>query len=217
VLLTLLAPIAPHITEELWHRRGNETSIHLEAWPQADPEVAAEDTVTLVVQVNGKVRDRIEVAADADEESAVAAEKACGDALVFENRVVEIAQDRRLAGLRPRQGVVRTGPCPIFALVAVGAGLRAHIVRYGLGGLGRTGGCAEGKKTRYGHETANKTLHPAFLKRLISGEVTGAERDLNSNFKGKSPPKSSRKHLFKSDFEQSEPSSRLGNRGSPVN
>ena len=73
VLLTLLAPIAPHIAEELWHRRGNETSIHLEAWPQADPEVAAEDTVTLVVQVNGKVRDRIVVAADVDEEGAVAA------------------------------------------------------------------------------------------------------------------------------------------------
>ena len=73
VLLTLLAPIAPHITEELWHRRGNETSIHLEAWPQADPEVAAEDMVTLVVQVNGKVRDRVEVPADVDEEAAVAA------------------------------------------------------------------------------------------------------------------------------------------------
>jgi leucyl-tRNA synthetase len=73
VLLTLLAPIAPHITEELWHRRGNETSIHLEAWPQTDPEVAAEDTVTLIVQVNGKVRDRVEVPADIDEEAAVAA------------------------------------------------------------------------------------------------------------------------------------------------
>ena len=73
VLLKLLAPIAPHITEELWHRRGNETSIHLEAWPQSDPEAAAEDTVTLVVQVNGKVRDRVEVPADVDEEAAVAA------------------------------------------------------------------------------------------------------------------------------------------------
>jgi len=66
-LLLLLAPIAPHVTEELWHRRGHDTSIHLAAWPEADPEVAREETVTLVVQVNGKVRDRIEVPVDADE------------------------------------------------------------------------------------------------------------------------------------------------------
>ena len=57
----LLAPIAPHVTEELWSRRGNSESIHLQAWPEADPDAAADQTVTLVVQVNGKVRDRIEV------------------------------------------------------------------------------------------------------------------------------------------------------------
>ena len=73
ILLLLLAPIAPHITEELWHQRGNADSVHLAAWPQADPEVAADDTVTLVVQVNGKVRDRIEVSPDIDEDAATAA------------------------------------------------------------------------------------------------------------------------------------------------
>jgi len=72
-LLLLLAPIAPHITEELWHRAGNEESIHLQAWPNADPAVAADEMVTLVVQVNGKVRDRIEVSPDIDEEAATAA------------------------------------------------------------------------------------------------------------------------------------------------
>ncbi len=71
-LLLLLAPIAPHITEELWHRAGNEESIHLQAWPNADPAVAADEMVTLVVQVNGKVRDRIEVSPDIDEEAATA-------------------------------------------------------------------------------------------------------------------------------------------------
>jgi leucyl-tRNA synthetase len=60
-LLLLMAPFTPHITEELWHRLGHQKSIHLEAWPKWDKEIAAEETITLVVQVNGRVRDRIEV------------------------------------------------------------------------------------------------------------------------------------------------------------
>jgi leucyl-tRNA synthetase len=75
-LLLMLAPIAPHITEELWQRRGHDGSIHLELLPAADPEIAREETVTMVIQVNGKVRDRIEVAADISEDDAVAAAKA---------------------------------------------------------------------------------------------------------------------------------------------
>ena len=69
-MLLLLAPIAPHITDELWHLRGNEGSIHLESWPEADAEIAREDTVTMVIQVNGKVRDRIEVPAGIDSAAA---------------------------------------------------------------------------------------------------------------------------------------------------
>jgi leucyl-tRNA synthetase len=64
VFLKLLAPIAPFITEELWHRLGHDGSIHLEAWPTYDPAVLAAERVTMVVQVNGKVRDTMEVAAD---------------------------------------------------------------------------------------------------------------------------------------------------------
>jgi leucyl-tRNA synthetase len=67
-LLLLLAPIAPHITEELWQRRGYSGSIHLQSWPKWDAEKAKEETITLVVQINGKVRDRIEVSAGLDEE-----------------------------------------------------------------------------------------------------------------------------------------------------
>jgi leucyl-tRNA synthetase len=78
ILLVLLAPIAPHVTEELWSRRGNDESIHLQAWPEFDPDAAADETVTLVVQVNGKVRDRIEVSPDIDEEAAVAAAMGAG-------------------------------------------------------------------------------------------------------------------------------------------
>ncbi len=63
LLLLLLAPFTPHIAEELWHRLGHMDSIHLQRWPQYDPAVAAEETITLIVQVNGKVRDRIDVPA----------------------------------------------------------------------------------------------------------------------------------------------------------
>jgi leucyl-tRNA synthetase len=59
VLLKLLAPFAPHMTEELWHRLGNKTLIHLQPWPVFDPEKIVSDTVTIAVQVNGKLRDTI--------------------------------------------------------------------------------------------------------------------------------------------------------------
>ena len=68
--LKLLAPVAPHISEEVWARRGLPYSIHQQAWPEYDAIVAAEETITLVVQVNGKVRDRIEVPTGIGEEEA---------------------------------------------------------------------------------------------------------------------------------------------------
>ncbi len=72
-LLKLMAPITPHITEELWERRGQPYSIHQQTWPAYDSAAAAETLVTIVVQVNGKVRDRIQLAADAGEAEAKAA------------------------------------------------------------------------------------------------------------------------------------------------
>ena len=60
-LLLLMAPMTPHLTAEAWERRHGD-HIHLHPWPVADPELAAEESVTMVVQVNGKVRDRIDVA-----------------------------------------------------------------------------------------------------------------------------------------------------------
>jgi leucyl-tRNA synthetase len=66
-LLLLAAPVAPHITEELWARLGKPYSIHQQAWPVADPEMAAEDEVEIVIQVNGKLRDKLTMAVDADE------------------------------------------------------------------------------------------------------------------------------------------------------
>jgi leucyl-tRNA synthetase len=60
-LLLLLAPMAPHISAELWARRHEGEHIHEKSWPKADPEMAAVETVTMVVQVDGKVRERLEV------------------------------------------------------------------------------------------------------------------------------------------------------------
>jgi leucyl-tRNA synthetase len=69
-MLLLMAPFTPFIAEELWARLGHAYSIHQQAWPEYDPEIAAEDEITLVVQVNGKVRDRIQVPAGIAEEDA---------------------------------------------------------------------------------------------------------------------------------------------------
>ena len=69
LFLVLLAPIAPFMTEELWHRYGHDQSIHRERWPSFDPELAAAQRTTMVVQFNGKVADRVEVAADVAEDA----------------------------------------------------------------------------------------------------------------------------------------------------
>ena len=60
-LLLLMAPTAPHLTEELWERTGHTYSIHNQPWPKWDEELAKEEEVTLVIQVNGKVRDKVTV------------------------------------------------------------------------------------------------------------------------------------------------------------
>ncbi|MDE2188724.1 MAG: class I tRNA ligase family protein [Patescibacteria group bacterium] len=69
VLLQLLAPFAPHITEELWSILGNKKSIHTEPWPAFDPALLVQANITIAVQINGKTRSEIKVAADIDEET----------------------------------------------------------------------------------------------------------------------------------------------------
>jgi len=66
-MMQLLAPLAPHITEELWHLTGHSGSIHQTSWPIYDEALTHDETFTLVVQVNGKVRERIEVSSDISE------------------------------------------------------------------------------------------------------------------------------------------------------
>jgi leucyl-tRNA synthetase len=67
-LLLLLAPMAPHISAELWHRRHAGEHVHEQRWPEADVTLAAVERSTMVVQVNGKVRDKVEVDAGIDAE-----------------------------------------------------------------------------------------------------------------------------------------------------
>jgi leucyl-tRNA synthetase len=79
-LQMMMAPIFPHIAEELWHRQGNTSSVHLQRWPEGDPEKAREEEITVVVQINGKVRDKLVVAPGVDgaalEGAALALERA---------------------------------------------------------------------------------------------------------------------------------------------
>jgi leucyl-tRNA synthetase len=72
-LLQLLHPFAPHITEELWQLLGHETFILTSRWPEADPALMQEDRVTIVVQVNGKLRGHVDVANPPEEKEVLAA------------------------------------------------------------------------------------------------------------------------------------------------
>ncbi len=70
-LVACVAPFAPHIADELWHQLGHSTSVHSDSWPKHDEKYLAQDSVTVVIQVNGKLRGEVQVAADASEEVVV--------------------------------------------------------------------------------------------------------------------------------------------------
>ena len=96
-LVLLLAPLAPHLAEELWSRLGHAGSLAYEPWPEADPSLLVASTVTLVVQVNGKRRDEIEVPAEADEDAIRGLALASGNVR------------RHLDGREPKKGIVVPG------------------------------------------------------------------------------------------------------------
>jgi leucyl-tRNA synthetase len=95
--IRMLAPVAPHMSEELWQYIGQPYSVHTQPWPAADEDAAAQDQITLVVQVNGKVRDRITLPADVSQEGARAA--------ALESAAVQ----KMLDGNSPRQVIVVPG------------------------------------------------------------------------------------------------------------
>ena len=89
-LLLMLAPVAPHVSEELWARSDRPYSVHTQAWPAWDEDLAREDEITLVVQVNGKLRDRIRAPADIDEERAT-------EAALASERVQQLTKGKQVA------------------------------------------------------------------------------------------------------------------------
>jgi leucyl-tRNA synthetase len=96
--LRMMAPVTPHVAEELWTEHLHKPySVHQQPWPDYDKEAAREDEITLVLQVNGKVRDRIDVLADISDEDAKAAALA--------NPIVQ----KYLAGKPPRKVIVVPG------------------------------------------------------------------------------------------------------------
>ncbi|RMF14921.1 MAG: leucine--tRNA ligase, partial [Alphaproteobacteria bacterium] len=102
MLVRLAAPMIPHLAEELWERLGHDELVVREAWPVADPELMKDEVIELPVQVQGKLRDRIEVAPDAPSEAIEAAalaservQRAIGDrsvrkVIVVPGRIVNI-------------------------------------------------------------------------------------------------------------------------------
>jgi leucyl-tRNA synthetase len=74
-LAAMIAPFAPHTADELWHDLGRTTSVQRDSWPLFDEQYLARDTITLAVQVNGKLRGTIEVPADTDQPASVEAAK----------------------------------------------------------------------------------------------------------------------------------------------
>ena len=96
-LVLMVAPLAPHLAEELWRRLGHATSLAHGPFPVADPAYLADDTVEYPVQVNGKVRGRVTVAADADADAIEAAALADEKVQAF------------LAGATPKKVIVVAG------------------------------------------------------------------------------------------------------------
>jgi leucyl-tRNA synthetase len=97
IYLKMLAPVAPHITEELWSLLGKPYSIHVQSWPVVDEEAARQEEITLILQVNGKVRDRATVPADISEADA--------RAMALANANIQ----RFLEGKTPRQVIYVKG------------------------------------------------------------------------------------------------------------
>ena len=71
-LALLMSPVTPFLAEEIWEQIGESFSVHQQPWPEWDPDLAADETITLVVQVNGRLRDRIDVPAGISEDDAKA-------------------------------------------------------------------------------------------------------------------------------------------------
>jgi len=92
-LILLLGPFAPHLAEELWQKMGRTTLVAESSWPAYDPELAREELITVVVQVNGKLRDKFEVEIDTDEE-------------ILKEKALSLPRIQELLGGRPPRKII---------------------------------------------------------------------------------------------------------------
>jgi leucyl-tRNA synthetase len=83
LLCRVLAPLAPHLAEEIWEMMGNSESVFLAEWPEANESLLVEDTVTFAVQVNGKLRGTVKLAKDVSKEDALAAARAISNVATY--------------------------------------------------------------------------------------------------------------------------------------
>ena len=76
LIIKLIAPFSPHLAEELWEELGNSRSIFAQSWPEYDKDMIVDDSMTIAIQVNGKLRGSIEVPADTDKDDILLESKA---------------------------------------------------------------------------------------------------------------------------------------------
>lgn len=97
IFITLLNPVAPHMTEELWHKFGNTTLLSLEKWPEYDESKTVDDEVEIVVQINGKIRDKLTLPAGLDK---TATEKAAMES----DRIKSLTEGKTIVKIIPIPG-----------------------------------------------------------------------------------------------------------------
>ena len=88
-LVQLLAPYAPHVSEELWHQLGNQDSIHISSWPKYDDKYLVSDSMEIVVQINGKVRTKLTLPTEYMEEKVL-------DEVLSNERITELIRDKEI-------------------------------------------------------------------------------------------------------------------------
>jgi len=99
-LAILLSPFAPHIAEEFWQKLGNTDSVFAQSWPTYDPDMLKTDTVEIAMQINGKLRGNVNISADADKDTAIAAVKeALSDKLEGATIIKEIYVPGRIVNI----------------------------------------------------------------------------------------------------------------------
>ncbi len=104
IVARLLSPLAPHLAEELWHSAGGKKFVIDQSWPTYDPAMLVSDSMTVVIQINGKLRGQVELPSDASKEDVLKAARANENAVKF------------LAGATPKKEIYVPGKLVNFVV-----------------------------------------------------------------------------------------------------